>query len=314
MLDPKSAGYLLVSTILLLGESVSEKTELQFTIHFDPPPLERSLESPAPLLAANPGLMDKVSAFPGNPVPEPKPIETEIPRREIAFVGCRYHITIAEQSLLATIQDVKLENPITASYDYLDPCSCEPPTVEHRPSIVPSNQIDQVLHIEEWVEPSEPTLVHKNPLSPRERDLVIRTILGEAANQGALGQTAVAHVILNRVKDPRWSDTPEGVVMQPKAFSAWNNDSSGNALVNTPASSARYIEVGEIVDAVFSGETTDPTFGATHYYSPGGMRLLVQSGYQSNSMPTWLREEQRNRGAPDTVIGDHVFTGRAWSG
>jgi hypothetical protein len=36
--------------------------------------------------------------------------------------------------------------------------------------------------------------------TPQDRDLVIRTALGEAANQGDEGQAAVIHTILNRVK------------------------------------------------------------------------------------------------------------------
>lgn len=148
-------------------------------------------------------------------------------------------------------------------------------------------------------------------LTSRDRDLVIRTILGEAANQGKLGQTAVAHVILNRVQDSRWSNTPEGVVMQPRAFSAWNKDSSGNSLVRKGSNSRRYVEIGQIVDAVFAGDTIDPTDGATHYYSPLGMQDLVRRGYQSNVLPSWLSAEQRHRRAPDIVIGDHIFTGRA---
>lgn len=144
------------------------------------------------------------------------------------------------------------------------------------------------------------------------RDIAIRTILGEAAGESPMAQAAVAHVLLNRARDPRWPSTVEQVALQPKQFSAWNTGAGGNDLVSKygPGSDP-YERVGAVYDSVMSGGIPDPTGGATHYYSPAGMQALVSQGAQSNLMPGWLKEENRRRGGNPTTIGGHVFTGLA---
>ena len=74
--------------------------------------------------------------------------------------------------------------------------------------------------------------------------------------------------------------------------------------------SPEYKRIGEIVDAVNAGQITDPTQGATHYYSPQGMAAHVAAGDQSNSVPTWLQKESNSRGGDNIRIGGHIFTGR----
>jgi len=156
------------------------------------------------------------------------------------------------------------------------------------------------------------SLAEDNALSIYERDVVTRTILGEAANQGDLGQAAVAHVIQNRVDDPRWGDDPAEVSLAMKQFSAWNSGAGGNHLVDQyqPGDPA-YDRAAAIADMVFNGQTQDPTDGATHYYSPAGMAALVNNGDQSNSLPRWLQEENARRGGETVTIGGHIFTGKA---
>lgn len=144
------------------------------------------------------------------------------------------------------------------------------------------------------------------------RDIAIRTILGEAANESPMGQAAVAHVLMNRARDPRWPSAIQDVALQPKQFSAWNEGAGGNNLVNKygPGSSP-YEKVGAIYDAVVSGQIADPTGGATHYYSPVGMEALVSQGAQSNLIPRWLDDENARRGGNTVTIGGHIFTGQA---
>lgn len=156
------------------------------------------------------------------------------------------------------------------------------------------------------------SMADNNALSIYERDVVTRTILGEAANQGDLGQAAVAHVIQNRVDDPRWGDDPAEVSLAMKQFSAWNSGAGGNSLVDQyqPGDPA-YDRAAAIADMVFNGQTQDPTEGATHYYSPAGMAALVNNGDQSNSLPRWLQEENARRGGETVTIGGHIFTGKA---
>lgn len=160
--------------------------------------------------------------------------------------------------------------------------------------------------------PLSPTPVYAPvTVTPKDRDIGIRTILGEAANQGADGQAAVAHVLFNRTRDGRWSDTVGGVAMEPKQFSAWNAGPGGNNLVRSMGPGhPLYERAGQVFDAVASGRHVDPTGGATHYYSPAGMTKLVQDGSQTNVLPTWLDAERKASGG-EVKIGGHVFVGRS---
>jgi spore germination cell wall hydrolase CwlJ-like protein len=147
--------------------------------------------------------------------------------------------------------------------------------------------------------------------SARDRDIGIRTMLGEAANEGANGLAAVAHVMRNRATDGRWPSSIAGVSLQPKQFSAWNDGAGGNNLVRqyNPGDPI-YDRAGEIFDAVMAGKHVDPTGGATHYYSPAGMSKLVADGDQSNLVPKWLSAEAEKSGG-QIKIGGHIFVGKA---
>lgn len=144
------------------------------------------------------------------------------------------------------------------------------------------------------------------------RDILIRTVIGEAANEGEEGWAAVAHTILNRARDPRWPGSPDAVALQPKQFSAWNDGAGGNDLVRKYGpGDPIYERVGAVVDQVAAGAMPDPTGGATHYYSPAGMTALVEQGAQSNLVPSWWDEEVARRGGQPTRIGGHLFAGMA---
>ena len=52
------------------------------------------------------------------------------------------------------------------------------------------------------------------------------------------------------------------------------------------------------------------TGGATHYYSPTGMRALVDAGHQTNMEPRWLQDQNTERGTEPVQIGGRIFTGR----
>lgn len=149
--------------------------------------------------------------------------------------------------------------------------------------------------------------------SAKDRDIGIRTMLGEAANEGAEGLAAVAHVLKNRTTDGRWPSTIEGVSLQPKQFSAWNEGAGGNSLPRSAKpGSPIYERAGEVFDAVMAGKHVDPTGGATHYYSPAGMQKLVADGDQSNVVPKWLDDETARSGGR-IKIGGHIFVGKATS-
>ncbi|QPC44931.1 cell wall hydrolase [Kaustia mangrovi] len=177
--------------------------------------------------------------------------------------------------------------------------------------------LSQTSPVKSVVDENGPLKLAPKPVLPvmqstkRDRDIGIRTILGEAANQGSTGMSAVAHVLRNRAVDGRWPKSIAGVALQDKQFSAWNSGAGGNGLVyKYGPGSAMYEKAGKVYDAVMSGRHVDPTGGATHYYSPRGMEALVGSGAQTNRLPNWLRSESA-RGGGVTKIGGHIFAGKA---
>ena len=140
-----------------------------------------------------------------------------------------------------------------------------------------------------------------------DRDNGILTILGEAAGEGDNGMAAVAHVIKNRVTDKRWGGSVTNVVRAAKQFSVWND---GGSTLGKFKGTAAYERAGMIYDAVMSGHTSDMTNGATHYYSPAGMKKLVADGSQGNLEPGWLSAETARSGG-GIKIGGHIFAGKS---
>ena len=100
-----------------------------------------------------------------------------------------------------------------------------------------------------------------------DRDLLAKTLQAEAGNQGLGGMLAVGSVISNRLGSGQsWRD----VILAPGQFSAWNK-------VTGYAGGEQGQDMGKIkpskdayaaADAILSGNFTDITGGATHYYNP----------------------------------------------
>lgn len=141
-------------------------------------------------------------------------------------------------------------------------------------------------------------------LTPEQLETLVYTVLGEAAGEGADGMAAVAHVIKNRSESGRFPSDPAKVAKQDKQFSTWNEGQGGN---NPTARYARggseYQQAEQAVRAVFDGQYPDPTGGATHYWSPAGMRAMGQGD------PSWAQSEATKFGR--VQIGGHVFLARS---
>ncbi|HEX5508913.1 MAG TPA: cell wall hydrolase [Pseudolabrys sp.] len=132
-------------------------------------------------------------------------------------------------------------------------------------------------------------------LSPTDRDLVIRTVIGEAGNQPSVGQAAVASVILNRMRDGGFGGpSARNIVLAPNQFEAWS--ARPKELQSIPDTSPIYKNVGNIVDQVFSGKTKDPTGGATYFMNPDVVRAR-----NGGVIP------QKWAQGPGQRIGQHVF-------
>ena len=139
---------------------------------------------------------------------------------------------------------------------------------------------------------------------PEQRDYLIRTIAFEAADEADEGKAAVAHVILNRQRSGRWGDNIKDVVTHPWQFEPWMTRRT--EMEKLSPDDPRYEDAARIADAVLSGQTPDPTAGATHFLNPTVVRQR-----RGGSLPSWAQGE----GQP---IGRHTFyypneerTGRA---
>jgi spore germination cell wall hydrolase CwlJ-like protein len=125
------------------------------------------------------------------------------------------------------------------------------------------------------------------------KEVLARTIWGEARGEGAVGMHAVANVILNRVAQPSWwGDTVESVCMKPFQFSAWNkSDLNRVKLEQVSEEDPQFRAALQIAHAAIAGELPDLTNGATHYHDK---RMEIP--------PKWARGHE-----PLTTIGHHVF-------
>lgn len=138
-------------------------------------------------------------------------------------------------------------------------------------------------------------------------DVLAWTMLGEAANQGDTGMSAIAHVVLNRANSGRYPSDPLKVALQPKQFSAWNATNNGG---NKPKErwgrdSAEFQHARELAQGVLDGKIPDPTGGATHYWAPKPMKAVT-----GKEDPYWAPSEERRAGQGRLTLGDHVFLPR----
>ena len=131
----------------------------------------------------------------------------------------------------------------------------------------------------------------------KERDILARTLWGEARGESLAGQIAVAWTIRNRVHDGKakswWGEGYAGVCLKPWQFSCWNNNDPNYAYLSgaKPIPAAQYAQALKAADQVIAGAVTDPTGGATHYYAT-----------TMPKPPTWAQ------GAKQTLkLGQHIF-------
>ena len=143
----------------------------------------------------------------------------------------------------------------------------------------------------------DPKAMSRYPLAWRQavddRDYLIRTIVFEASGEPQMAQIAVAYVILNRKKSGRWGDNIKAVVTHPGQFEPWATRRT--EIEGLSPDDPRYKSAALIADAVLSGQTPDPTAGATHFLNPTIVRER-----RGGALPSWAQGE----GLP---IGNHTF-------
>ncbi|HHV54569.1 MAG TPA: spore cortex-lytic enzyme [Firmicutes bacterium] len=91
-----------------------------------------------------------------------------------------------------------------------------------------------------------------------ELGLLARVVAGEARGEPYTGQVAVAAIILNRVRSPKFPNTISGVIFQPGAF-----ESVSNGLIWRRTPNATEIQAAR--DAL---NGWDPTMGALFFWNP----------------------------------------------
>lgn len=98
-----------------------------------------------------------------------------------------------------------------------------------------------------------------------EIDLLAKIIRAEAEGESALGKTAVAATILNRVKSKRYPSTIAGVVYQ-RVNGRYQYSPVANGRINVPPRSEDYHAAFQALAG------SDPTYGATGFYNPAKTR------------------------------------------
>lgn len=143
--------------------------------------------------------------------------------------------------------------------------------------------------------PDSPDLPGPVPfaVSDRDRDLMIRTVVGEAGAQSPREQAAVAHSIVNRVFADGYPDTVGGVVLQNNGrtfqYEPWFR--RRGELLSLSPDAPSYRKAAQTVDDVLAGSVPDFSGGATHFYAPAAQAMLGRAA------PAWGRSGGTQVGA-----------------
>lgn len=89
-----------------------------------------------------------------------------------------------------------------------------------------------------------------------------RAVVYEARSESALGQAAVAHVIVNRTEDKKWPNTIPAVIKQHKQFSFYGNEHKQNKPRQEDWNNAYVISYD-----VLNKKLEDPTGNALYYHT-----------------------------------------------
>jgi spore germination cell wall hydrolase CwlJ-like protein len=134
-------------------------------------------------------------------------------------------------------------------------------------------------------------MTHAGIMRAWDLNVLARTCWGEARGQGNAAMAAVAHVVLNRVRDARrWPNSIPGVCLQPLQFSCWNaNDPNRPRLIEVNTGDEAFVRALEVAGGVMDGGQQDTTNGANHFHTPA-------------VHPAWSHGQ-----TPVAIIGGHMF-------
>lgn len=120
------------------------------------------------------------------------------------------------------------------------------------------------------------------PWGEYEIDCIARAIYFEAGGEPVSGQYGVAQVIMNRVKDRRFADSPCGVIADGFYFPR-------DKPITIPA---RWEQAQRIADDVANGRNLLPQFARALYF------------HGVKEYPSWMRIKRKL-----VTIGGHIFYG-----
>lgn len=131
----------------------------------------------------------------------------------------------------------------------------------------------------------------------KDRDILARTLWGEARGESLAGQIAVAWTIRNRVNDGKskswWGEGYAGVCLAKWQFSCWNKNDPNYIYLSgaQPIPFREFAQAQIAADQVIAGKVPDPTGGATHYYATA-----------MKKPPAWAAKARQT-----LKLGGHVF-------
>lgn len=153
----------------------------------------------------------------------------------------------------------------------------------------------------------DPTVtLHEQP----EDALLALTVLGEAEGESPEGKAAVAHVVVNRMRQK--ARGVSDIVLAPWQFSCWNAGTyRAQFLADTLAKAAGNIPTGMWASCwvaahnALTGQSADPTQGASHYCTNN----LFGVDDSKRDRPRWhsRQEIESGRTRMTTRIGGHTF-------
>jgi len=118
-----------------------------------------------------------------------------------------------------------------------------------------------------------------------DRDILARTLFGEARANDVDDAQAIASVILNRVNYKNWPNKVADVCLQPWQFSCWNqNDPNRDRILQ--ASGAWWEDCKAIAAMALNGLMSDSTKTSTHYYA----RYIKTPGWARGRSPAFETE------------------------
>jgi spore germination cell wall hydrolase CwlJ-like protein len=139
-------------------------------------------------------------------------------------------------------------------------------------------------------------------MSPTDREVATRTVLGEAANQGQGGMNAVADVIRNRADNGGYGGrSMSAVALAPNQFEPHNTAAGRQRMASFSNQSPQYKGAQEAVDSAGVGSRPDATGGAHYFYAPKAQAALAPVDGRPVT-PSFAAGRE-----PTAVIGDHNF-------